>query len=129
MNMSVITLITVGFGNYVPVTQGGQFFASIWMVAGVIFAGKAIVDVTSSLFTHRQNLRSQAAAFKAFSEIDSTHNGFIDRVQFLSFEFIQEGLEKSAIDRVLANFDEFDLEHDGTLNFEEFKAYVDSKLS
>jgi len=34
MYMGVVTLTTVGFGDYVPKTQGGKLFASVWMVVG-----------------------------------------------------------------------------------------------
>jgi len=34
--MGVITLTTVGFGDYVPQTQGGKLFSSLWMVMGTV---------------------------------------------------------------------------------------------
>eukprot|EP00929_Paragymnodinium_shiwhaense_P014753 TRINITY_DN122712_c0_g1_i1.p1 TRINITY_DN122712_c0_g1~~TRINITY_DN122712_c0_g1_i1.p1 ORF type:complete len:472 (+),score=70.82 TRINITY_DN122712_c0_g1_i1:74-1417(+) len=37
--MSVITLTTVGFGDSVPHTQTGKFFAIFWMLAGVASLG------------------------------------------------------------------------------------------
>lgn len=32
--MAVITLTTVGFGDFVPLTEGGKMFATVWMVLG-----------------------------------------------------------------------------------------------
>mmetsp|Transcript_22222 Transcript_22222/g.41373 ORF Transcript_22222/g.41373 Transcript_22222/m.41373 type:complete len:500 (-) Transcript_22222:35-1534(-) len=126
MYMSVITFLTIGFGDYHPETPFGRAIGAVWMVVGVVLTGIAILDFTKYLYHHRRNLRSQAAAAKAFDEIDKTHKGYIDKAQFLSFELVQEGLEQETIDKILAKFDEFDLENNGKLNFKEFKAYVDS---
>jgi len=126
MYMSVITFLTVGFGDYHPETEVGRAVGAVWMFLGVAFTGKAVLDFTQYLYHHRRSLRSRAAAVKTFDEIDKTHRGYIDKAQFLTFKLVQEGILQSQINKILAKFDDFDLEHDGTLTFKEFKTYADS---
>lgn len=124
--MTFITFLTIGYGDYHPVTSVGRFVGAIWMLAGSAFMGRAILDFSFWLYHHRRSLRSHAAAVKAFNEIDKTNQGFIDKAQFLGFELVQQGYSHTMLDKIFAKFDEFDVDNSGTLTFDEFKAYVDS---
>jgi voltage-gated potassium channel len=51
---SIVTVATVGYGDYVPVTQGGRIIGSIMMVVGVsIFS--VLTSYISSLVINRKN--------------------------------------------------------------------------
>merc|ERR1719379_1078577 len=45
--MSIITLTTVGFGAFTPVTQGGMVFGAFWMLFGVAALGAAVASLTA----------------------------------------------------------------------------------
>merc|ERR1719352_1712780 len=52
--MSIITLSSVGFGWFTPVTEGGMIFGAFWM----LFGTAALVNVISnftSLMVHMKN--------------------------------------------------------------------------
>mmetsp|Transcript_88426 Transcript_88426/g.169511 ORF Transcript_88426/g.169511 Transcript_88426/m.169511 type:complete len:429 (-) Transcript_88426:145-1431(-) len=124
--MSVVTLSNIGFGQHHPVTEVGQIVASVWMIVGVVCFFKFMGDFTSALFQHRRNIRSEAAAWKVFNEIDKSHNGYITRVQFLGYDLIQGGLERVRFEKALKKFNKFDLKHNHLLDFEEFKQYIEN---
>ena len=43
--MSVVTMTTVGFGDFSPQTQGGRIFSMFWIFVGVLAVGKVRVGV------------------------------------------------------------------------------------
>merc|ERR1719281_1436575 len=45
--MSIMTLTTVGFGAFTPVTQGGMVFGAFWMLFGVAALGGAVASFTA----------------------------------------------------------------------------------
>mmetsp|Transcript_124206 Transcript_124206/g.215325 ORF Transcript_124206/g.215325 Transcript_124206/m.215325 type:complete len:568 (-) Transcript_124206:204-1907(-) len=124
--MSVITFLTVGFGDYHPETEVGRALGAIWILVSTAFTTKAILDFSHYLYAHRRSLRSQAAAKKAFDELDKTHKGFIDKADFLAFELIQEGFDQEQTDKIFERFDEFDLDCDGKITYDEFYQYAKS---
>mmetsp|Transcript_31442 Transcript_31442/g.51379 ORF Transcript_31442/g.51379 Transcript_31442/m.51379 type:complete len:446 (-) Transcript_31442:115-1452(-) len=122
--MSVITLLTIGFGDLTPKTPAGQLFACVWMLVGVACFGQVIADVAEALFNERQQFRCKKSAMNYFNSNKGDDHG-IDRVEFLRFEFIRNGMEQSDFDSANASFDEVDVSKNGMLDAKEFKAYVD----
>lgn len=57
--MSVITLTSVGFGDYRPDSQRGRIVAIFWMPTGVAVTGKWVSSVTAYLF-ERKRLEKEA---------------------------------------------------------------------
>jgi hypothetical protein len=122
--MTIITLVTVGFGAYHPITQIGKLVGACWMVVGVACFGTAVVSVTDYLQKARASIRTQAATMDLFREIDTDGSGTINRAEFLAFELIRSGVAKQKADEALAKFDELDVDGSGSLDFEEFGKYM-----
>merc|ERR1719375_2771578 len=87
--MSIISLLTIGFGAYHPETEVGKLIGAVWLVVGVSFVGEAIVSCTKRIFRKRVHFRTKAAAMKLFKEIDTDGSGTIDRKEFLTFELVE----------------------------------------
>mmetsp|Transcript_59836 Transcript_59836/g.104648 ORF Transcript_59836/g.104648 Transcript_59836/m.104648 type:complete len:483 (-) Transcript_59836:244-1692(-) len=122
--MSVITLLSIGFGVYHPRTQTGKLVGAIWMVVGVASMGRLIMRLTNSLFQQRKKLCAQAVAQDIFAEVDKKGKGYIDKVEFMEFEMVRSGIPQSVFDEVKEKFASLDKDCSGTLNLEEFQAYV-----
>lgn len=122
--MSVITLLTIGFGDLHPITPLGQMLSTVWMLLGVACLGCLIGDLSSSIFADRKKFRSKISALTYFNNVKGEDNA-INRVEFLCFELVRNGLPKSEFDEAYAMFDEIDTAKNGILDFQEFKAYVD----
>jgi len=122
--MSVITLLTIGFGEDTPSTPVGQLVGAFWMIIGVACVGQALATMTDSLFKQRSSIRIKATALQLFNELDEDNSGTIDKHEFVRFELIRGGLAKHKFDNASAKFDNFDSDGNGTLDFEEFARYV-----
>lgn len=105
--MSVITLATVGFGAFTPVTEGGMIFAAFWM----LFGSAAMVNVIST-FTA---LAVQRHKFEQFSSKISRaglealkkeiHSDDLSEAQFLRLALLSQGLvPREDVDRIMDAF-------------------------
>jgi hypothetical protein len=122
--MSVITLLTIGFGAYHPVTQVGKAVGTLWMLIGVVIMGSAICGAAEWMMKQQAKIKSQSRALKLFKEFDQDGSGTVDKSEFLAFEMVRNGLAKKTANDAVAKFAELDKDVSGTLTFEEFEAYV-----
>lgn len=126
--MTLITLTTVGFGYYTPVTETGRLIGAIWMLLGWVLMATAISNISALVIGQRRGLSSKASAMKFFEKVtqdpSNKYQGRMDRVNFLAFEMIRSGQQDDNITKALAMFDEIDTNHSEYLNYGEFQAYV-----
>jgi len=59
MYMSVITMTTVGYGDFSPQSQGGRVFAIFWILFGVLAVTRAISDVINIFMERRQKRKEE----------------------------------------------------------------------
>mmetsp|Transcript_7670 Transcript_7670/g.16872 ORF Transcript_7670/g.16872 Transcript_7670/m.16872 type:complete len:468 (+) Transcript_7670:97-1500(+) len=64
--MSVITLSTVGFGAFTPVTEGGKVFAAFWM----LFGSASLVAVVSNFCKLQEQLKARERLTEAKLKAD-----------------------------------------------------------
>jgi len=122
--MSVITLLTVGFGAYHPVTQVGCLIGAVWMIIGVACVGNCVATLSARLLQQRFFWMSKKACREFFHKIDKDNSGDIDRLEFITFEMIRIGVPEEVVQDAIAKFAEFDADGDGSLDIKEFEAYV-----
>merc|ERR1719240_1666952 len=121
--MSIITLLTVGFGAYHPVTQTGKLVGAFWMLTGVAYVGSAIAMLTEATFQNGKRLRMKAKAKDLFKDMDSDNSGTIDREEFLLFELVRNGVDEALVKDAFEQFDKVDTDGSGYLDFKEFTVY------
>lgn len=82
--MSVITLTSVGFGDYRPDSHRGRIVAIFWMPMGVAVTGKWVSSVTTFLFERKRGRDSslETASFEEFAKtLDENSNGELTRAE------------------------------------------------
>jgi hypothetical protein len=91
--MSCITLTTVGFGDFTPMSNHGRIFAAFWMLLGVASMGN-FVRAFSEVFLAEAQTRKQRQVDlgECFHKIDKDGDGFLDRYEFVSFVLLEHGL-------------------------------------
>jgi len=129
--MSVITLTTVGFGHYTPITSTGQLVGSVWMVVGWVSAAQTIASIGENVFSHRRRIRTKAAAMMYYDDlreknIAAGRNSAMDRADFLGFELLRSGFSTGQIERANSRFAQIDEDKSWNLDYDEFENYVDT---
>lgn len=110
--MSVITLTTVGFGDYRPRTVIGRIFGIFWMVGGVACTGFFVTSVQNLFFTVGEERRIQRITVheeldrQTFEEMDTDSNGYLTRGEFRSYILLKHGIiTKQDLDLMDEKFD------------------------
>jgi hypothetical protein len=94
--MSVITLTSVGFGDYRPDSQRGRIVAIFWMPVGVAVTGKWVSSVTAFLFERKRQGRESvqdADSLEEFAKsLDSNEDGELTRGEHHLYWLVTKGL-------------------------------------
>jgi len=107
--MSLITLGTVGFGFFTPVTEAGMVFNAFWMVAGCSALVAVIGEFTCLMYQLNEYERHNKAESKMESmlTLKNIANGSdkITAVDFLQFCLVQsKKVDQDEIDNILKVF-------------------------
>jgi len=134
--LSVITITTVGFGDFSPKSDQGKIFSMFFMLIGIPVFGSAFSMINDLLYSggseplvlHKiqgaldQNKYQHITAFvddfrKQAGNYAEMKEGHVSRLEFLAFVLTQNGVaEVSNIANVMRNFDEIDITHTGFIS-------------
>jgi len=93
--MSVMTLTTIGFGDFQPRSAWGRAVAIPWMFFGVATFANSISTVASVFYERRKSKILVAADGSSsrnqaiFSGIDKDGKGYLDKYEFLAFTLLK----------------------------------------
>jgi hypothetical protein len=128
---SVVSLLTIGFGAYHPVTQVGKLFGSLWMIIGVVCVGRALLTLTDDLFHHRAQMKSRISVKKMVSELtDSSPR--IDEATLLKFDLVRSGVSESLVKDSHATVNKYlakDIGIPRQVSVEEFENYIQKETA
>eukprot|EP00755_Sulcionema_specki_P025706 Sspe_Gene.83925::Locus_55067_Transcript_1_1_Confidence_1.000_Length_2305::g.83925::m.83925 len=94
---SIVTMTTVGYGDYTPHTALGKLVNSIAMIFGVLFTAMpiAIIGNTFTLKWDEMRLRMNATKdFQKNDQLNDTSNWGPNQLKFFSFRFEDRACEK-----------------------------------
>eukprot|EP00746_Dinoflagellata_sp_MGD_P036337 gnl/MRDRNA2_/MRDRNA2_187164_c0_seq1.p1 gnl/MRDRNA2_/MRDRNA2_187164_c0~~gnl/MRDRNA2_/MRDRNA2_187164_c0_seq1.p1 ORF type:complete len:372 (-),score=63.03 gnl/MRDRNA2_/MRDRNA2_187164_c0_seq1:5-1120(-) len=118
--MSAITVTTVGFGDYTPVSEWGRIFGVILMFVGVTASVDLMTQISRCLFVAVHHMRVEQMSLPLFQAIDKDGSGELDRSEFLIFMAIKENLLTSEqFERINDIFESLDRNNSGTLSYDE----------
>lgn len=122
---SVVSLTSVGFGAFHPVTQAGYLFTSVWLLLGVSATANMIVTLGNCFFKYRKEVRAEHMSMELLEQMDISHTGKVDKVEFLRFELVRRGLcGTDDIDDILDLFADLDTNKSGELEIEHLETLV-----
>merc|ERR1719453_2549699 len=120
--MSCITLTTVGFGDFTPMSQHGRLFATFWMPIGVATTGN-FIRAFSVVFMSGQMEGTEVNLETCFNQIDANGDGSLDRYEFVTFCLMEHGLlTKEQFDGLNKQYDVLDINGDEKVTLEMIKA-------
>merc|ERR1719171_2916614 len=119
--MSCITLTTVGFGDYSPMSQHGRIFATFWMPIGVACTGN-FIRAFSVVFMSGEMEGRGLEIEQCFHRIDTNGDGYLDRYEFVSFCLMEHGLlTKEQFDSINKQYEILDINGDERVTLEMIK--------
>mmetsp|Transcript_54370 Transcript_54370/g.129560 ORF Transcript_54370/g.129560 Transcript_54370/m.129560 type:complete len:398 (-) Transcript_54370:92-1285(-) len=108
---SVISLTTVGFGDYSPKSYGGRLFAIPWAILGVLSTG-FFIAATSDLLSPEQEeaiTDLQDIDEDLFKKIDADSNGYLTKAEFRIWSLVARGVvDEDLITAIDAKYDRMD---------------------
>eukprot|EP00931_Biecheleriopsis_adriatica_P055073 TRINITY_DN32487_c0_g1_i1.p1 TRINITY_DN32487_c0_g1~~TRINITY_DN32487_c0_g1_i1.p1 ORF type:complete len:229 (+),score=42.32 TRINITY_DN32487_c0_g1_i1:344-1030(+) len=116
---SVITLTTVGFGDFTPLSHTGRWVGIFWMLLGVASTGNFISQLASFLFEHQRHERKLEQAVDNFMDkLDADRDGCLSRAEHHLYMLKKQGILTDAMYSSLErHFEELDvnLQHKVTI--------------
>lgn len=124
--MAVVTLTSVGFGDFTPQTYVGRALASVWMFFGVLASVNMVHAISQTINAiyrggrlHRMNFTENI-----FRQMDLNDDGRVTRGEFLRFVLIRESIVTKEIVNEIDNlFDASDTDNSGTITFDDLVSY------
>jgi hypothetical protein len=125
--MSCITLTTVGFGDFAPVTQLGRAIGTVWMLVGVVVTANFIGEITQNFIeVEKERKNYSRITAKTFAEIDVDNSGSLSKYEFVSYVLLQYGLvQKEDLDEILEMYRQLDTSGDGAVTYEDLEAFTE----
>eukprot|EP00930_Biecheleria_cincta_P045064 TRINITY_DN31058_c0_g1_i1.p1 TRINITY_DN31058_c0_g1~~TRINITY_DN31058_c0_g1_i1.p1 ORF type:complete len:422 (+),score=51.08 TRINITY_DN31058_c0_g1_i1:105-1370(+) len=125
---SVVSLTSVGFASFHPVTQVGYLFTSVWLLLGVTSTANMIVTLGNCLFHYRKEVRAEHMGMEVLRRMDRDQRGKVDKLEFLRFELVRRGhCDADEIDDVLELFAELDSQKRGEIDVHHLESFVSSE--
>ena len=141
--MSVITLTTVGFGDFSPIEDWEKVYKSVMMLVGIPVFATCLGNLTHFLFAEgREGVKlrllkggltpEKFEKFQEFSrKLDEIHAGDdtgddrISRFEFLTFVLVENGvIELKNITNAMKNFNEIDKTNTGFIEKKDLELWM-----
>jgi len=91
--MSIITLSTVGFGDYSPKSFYGRLFGLCWMCTGIASTASFINSLQQYIFNAKQDFREHETMGKeVFDQMDVDKSGYLTKGEFRTFILVKHGI-------------------------------------
>lgn len=118
--MAVITVTTVGFGDYTPKSTAGRIFGIFWMTLGVAATGFFISAVSKIIAKDPDNEIGGAEAIDEaiFQSMDKDGNGYLTKAEYTRFVLVRHGfLPLDVLREIDEKFDSMDMHRRGRVTF------------
>lgn len=113
--MTVITVTTIGFGDFSPHSMHGRILAIFYLPVAVISVANAIGNI-AELIVNRNVVR-EPISIKELIQMDVDGDGKVSQVEYLSYMLIKLGkVNQDEIDQILAQFNKIDADNSGYLD-------------
>merc|ERR1712060_291981 len=109
---SVITLTTVGFGDFTPESRVGRWVGIVWMMFGVGTTANWIGALSSFLFERDKSNKQDfiPSADDLFEDLDADHDGYLSRAEHHVYLLRHQGvLTDSMLKHLNEHFDTLDV--------------------
>jgi len=127
----VVTMSTVGFGDYSPVTDNGKLFAIFWLSLGTVAMAKMLGDLMDLQFVRNAQRKRQSIMNNCFRNdrdfiaFDEDGDNEISELEFVITMLVKLKIcHTKHIDEIRAAFRYIDTDSGGTLSMDEIKNFL-----
>eukprot|EP00943_MAST-04B_sp_MAST-4B-sp1_P000280 g280.t1 len=112
--VSMITLLTIGYGDMSPETDYGRFFCLFWLVFGFTYVGRILSSVSETYIQYktqkmRKKILTSTVTKTMILNMDENGDGKLDRIEFLTNMIFLLGMgDKSEIAEIMKRYDEYE---------------------
>ena len=112
--LSTSTVMTVGYGDLAPKTQGGRVVATIWMTLSYVILLRALQSITNTVHEQRLHhmrteLLNRDLGRKAILNMDKNGDGLLSRLEFISHMVVALKLcTPQHLQTIMERFDEIE---------------------
>jgi len=125
--MSVITLTTVGFGDYSPKTFLGRMIGIVWMFIGVLAAAGWMEAIQEVFFKNAEERKFQEAEMMnqgVFDQIDSDGDGYLSKSEWIHYCVLKQRLvDNEVLEAIGQLYDRIDNDRSKSLTLAEISQY------
>jgi len=126
--VSIMTLSTVGFGDYAAITGGGRVFSTFWMIFGVAAMGNLVCTFADSVLGIKKTRRMVELSSALLDVMDMNGDGVVSRLEFLTYVLQIEGLVSDDILKEIdGNFDALDKDGSDELSTADVEAFFNQR--
>lgn len=127
--MAVITMTTVGFGDFTPQSELGRVLGSWFMFFGVLSSANMVTAIGATIDAYKKK-KDQLGGVKMtsaiFDQMDLNQDGLIGKGEFLQFVLLKEGvITQDTVDQVQELYEAMDKDDSGGITLEEMENEFD----
>lgn len=123
--MVSVSMTSVGYGDFYPVSQSAKGFAIFWLLIGTLFVGKAFGAAADHFLQYHQDKLNAKNVTKEYDhkqimKLDENASGEIDEVEFVTHMLVKSiGVDVLILNDLRARFKELDKSGDGFIGEED----------
>jgi len=129
-HFSIVTMSTVGYGDWAPYTRRGQTVGAFFILSGVTILANFAGIVVGYFMTRKELIESEDFLKNSLltpaqiEDFDADGNGEVDKFEFLQKSLIAcKFVDIDKIDLIMAKFNDLDVDKSGTITMSDFGMY------
>lgn len=128
-----ITAVTLGYGDFSPVTRPGRLWAIFFIPLAVAAAGEVLGNVATTLQERRQELYYESLMQKELNmdrllAMDTDHSGSVSREEYVEYMLLEMGVvSQEEFEELHSQFAKLDRDGTGYLDRNDLKTRVEIK--
>jgi Ion channel/EF hand len=125
---SIISAVTLGFGDISPRTPRGRLAAVLLLPLAVASAGEVLGTISQWWLSRRRELRKDQLQLRPLDmaylrELDLDDDGYVSRYEYVAFLLqAMDLVDKDLLTRLNVQFEKLDVNNDGLLSIEDLIA-------
>lgn len=124
---SVITLTTIGFGDFSPSQDASKVVSIFWMLSGIVSAANFVQNLQVVFFNIDAEQRFRAEAIdceEMFAAMDFNSDGTLSQGEFIQYCLLKQRLvDPEILRRIVEVYDRIDSNDDNQLTVEEMRRF------